>query len=181
MFDAGKALAVTTPKISGLVFLAVAAIICPLKLSAQETTTTAVNSALTTGAPEAIISAESFGPADTGETSVTLEHGVMYQVLRPGTGPEAGTSGTLRVHYTLYMTNGKKLESSRDAELPAPLSMQFGQGDFVPGVEQALKGMKVGEVRRMYIPADQAYGAKGQGSVPPNTPLLFVMELVDIR
>jgi len=111
---------------------------------------------------------------------VSLPDGIYYQVIKPGSGPET-TTQTMLLHYTLYLTNGEKIESSRDQELPVPLELHLGQGEFITGVETAVKGMRVGEERRMYIPADQAYGATGKGKIKPNTPLMFDMELVGVK
>ena len=115
-------------------------------------------------------------------TSVALPHGVLYQILKPGTGPESSTTQSMLLHYDLFWVNGKKIESSREAEIPQPVTLRPGQGDFIPGAEAAIKGMKVGEIRKMYIPADQAYGTAGKPPlIQPDTPLVFIMELVNIK
>lgn len=114
-------------------------------------------------------------------TSVSLPNGVEYQVIKPGTGSVASTTQSMFLHYELYLTSGRRIESSREIEIPLPIKLTPGQGDFIPGVEAAVQGMRVGEIRRMYIPADQAYGAAGKPPVPPNAPLIFLMELVNIK
>lgn len=120
------------------------------------------------------------GVSDAG-TSVTTPEGVIYQVLKPGTGPKESSTQTLLLHYTLFLTNGQKIESSRDTEFPVPLKLQRNTNSFIKGFEIGTAGMRVGEIRRIYIPAELGYGEKGNEAIPPNTPLLFETELVDLK
>jgi len=119
--------------------------------------------------------------SDAEATSVSLPEGVIYQVVRAGSGAVSSSTQTMRLHYTLYLANGMKVESSRDVELPKPLSLKLGQGDFIKGFELGVEGMKLGEIRRIFVPAELAYGESGQGAVPPNTDLIFEVELVDLK
>ncbi len=119
-------------------------------------------------------------PSDSA-TSVSTPEGVLYQVLKPGTGPVETTTHTLLLHYTLYLPDGRKLESSRDAEFPVPLKLKRNTDSFIKGFEIGTQGMRVGEIRKMYIPAELGYGEKGNEAVPPNTPLVFEAELVDLK
>lgn len=145
----------------------------------------APNSSATTSTAEAAAdpqtTASSVGVAGDSGTSVTTPEGVVYQVLKPGTGPSETSTQTLLLHYTLYLTNGQKIESSRDAEFPVPLKLQRNTNSFIKGFEIGTEGMRVGEIRRIYIPAELGYGEKGNEVIPPHTPLIFETELVDLK
>lgn len=102
-------------------------------------------------------------------------------MLRPGTGAQADTTSTRLVHYTLYLTNGKKLESSRDKQLPVPFSFTPGASEAIIGMQQGTNDMRIGEIRKLYVPAALAYGEKAHGTVPANSDLIFQVELVDLK
>lgn len=105
---------------------------------------------------------------------------VKIETLSPGTGDEAKSGDTLSVHYTGTLTDGKKFDSSRDRS--EPFAVTLGQRRVIAGWEMGLVGMKVGEKRRLTIPPDLGYGAKGAGGViPPNATLIFEVELLTIR
>ncbi len=95
---------------------------------------------------------------------------------RVGTGAEAKSGMTVRVNYIGTLTDGTKFDSSYDRG--TPLSFPLGQHLVIPGWEQGLVGMKVGGKRKLTIPASLAYGATGQGTIPPNATLIFEVELV---
>ena len=105
---------------------------------------------------------------------------VKIETLTPGTGDEAGAGDTLSVHYTGTLTDRTKFDSSHDRN--EPFDVTLGQHRVIAGWEMGLKGMKVGEKRRLTIPPDLGYGAKGAGGViPPNATLVFEVELLAIR
>jgi len=105
---------------------------------------------------------------------------VKIETLTPGTGDEAKSGDTLSVHYTGTLTDGKKFDSSRDRN--EPFEVTLGQRRVIAGWEMGLVGMKVGEKRRLTIPPDLGYGAKGAGGViPPNATLIFEVDLLAIR
>jgi FKBP-type peptidyl-prolyl cis-trans isomerase FkpA len=105
---------------------------------------------------------------------------VKIETLTPGTGAEAKSGDTLSVHYTGTLSDGKKFDSSRDRN--EPFEVILGQRRVIAGWEQGLLGMKVGEKRRLTIPPDLGYGAKGAGAViPPNATLVFEVELLAIH
>jgi FKBP-type peptidyl-prolyl cis-trans isomerase FkpA len=106
--------------------------------------------------------------------------GLKYLDLRDGRGPVARKGAVLEVHYTGWLTNGKKFDSSRDRNLP--FSFKLGAGHVIKGWEEGLAGMKVGGKRKLMIPPQLGYGARGAGNViPPNAELVFEVELLQIK
>lgn len=149
--------------------------------SAEATTATVLNDAISlqSTAP-ANLETTAVEVADT-NTSVSLPGGIFYQLLKQGSGPETSTTGTRLIHYTLFLTNGRKLESSRDAQFPVPFSFAPGADQAIKGMEVGTNGMRVGEIRKLFVPADQAYGDASHGNVPPGSPLVFTLELVALQ
>ncbi len=97
-----------------------------------------------------------------------------------GSGAEAKTGDFVVVHYTGWLTDGTKFNSSVDRG--SPFSFTLGQGEVIQGWDQGVAGMKVGGKRKLTIPPDLAYGAGGAGGViPPNATLVFEVELLEIR
>ncbi|MDP3982926.1 MAG: FKBP-type peptidyl-prolyl cis-trans isomerase [bacterium] len=96
-----------------------------------------------------------------------------------GDGAEATSGATISVHYTGRLLNGTKFDSSRDRG--TPISFTLGVGQVIPGWDQGVQGMKVGGTRKLTIPSDLAYGERGQGPIPPNSPLLFEVELLAVE
>jgi len=97
-----------------------------------------------------------------------------------GTGDEAKKGKTVSVHYTGWLTDGKKFDSSKDRG--QPFSFPLGGGHVIRGWDDGVAGMKVGGKRKLTIPSDLGYGARGAGGViPPNATLLFDVELLSIR
>lgn len=109
------------------------------------------------------------GPSDSG--TVTIEELVL------GTGATAAVGNTVTVHYTGRFTNGTIFDSSVGAN---PIQFQLGAGRVIPGFEQGIVGMKVGGSRRITIPPSLAYGAAGRSGIPPNSTLIFDVQLVSI-
>jgi len=100
--------------------------------------------------------------------------------LTTGTGPAAKTGDCVLVkYYGTLASNGKEF----DEDYTQPLALQFllGEGYVIPGWDQGLIGMKVGGERRLIIPSSLAYGKNGQGSIPPNADLVFVVKLLSIK
>jgi FKBP-type peptidyl-prolyl cis-trans isomerase len=98
----------------------------------------------------------------------------------PGTGRVANTGDTVKVQYTGTLMNGTKFDSSYDHG-GDPFKFTLGKGEVIKGWDQGVAGMKVGGKRRLRIPPDLGYGAKGSPpNIPPNAGLLFDVELVSI-
>ena len=105
---------------------------------------------------------------------------VKVETLTEGRGEGARDGETLVVHYTGTLVDGKKFDSSRDRG--EPFAVTLGQRRVIAGWEQGLRGMKVGETRRLTIPPELGYGSRGAGAViPPNATLVFEVELVEVR
>jgi FKBP-type peptidyl-prolyl cis-trans isomerase len=106
--------------------------------------------------------------------------GLQYWDIKVGTGPEATAGKTVSVHYTGWLTNGKKFDSSLDSG--RPFNFELGAGRVIKGWDEGVAGMKVGGKRQLRIPSDLAYGPKGVPNViPPNSILVFDVELLGVK
>jgi len=104
---------------------------------------------------------------------------LKIETLKPGDGAQAALGKKVTVHYKGTFTDGRPFDSS---EGRAPFSFTLGQGQVISGWEKGVEGMKVGERRRLSIPSNMAYGERGAGGViPPNTPLVFEVELLTVE
>jgi FKBP-type peptidyl-prolyl cis-trans isomerase len=107
-------------------------------------------------------------------------NGLQYQDVKVGQGAEAKRGSTAVVHYTGWLTDGKKFDSSRDRG--TPFDFEVGTGEVVAGWDLGVAGMKVGGQRKLVIPADLGYGAAGAPPViPPGATLVFDVELLEVR
>ena len=112
--------------------------------------------------------------------SVTLPSGLKYEVLQPGDGRAASAGDTAVVHYTGWLTDDTKFDSSVDRG--APFEFGVGQGNVIRGWDEAVALMKIGDKWRLTIPPDLAYGNRGVGGViPPGATLIFEVELLDLN
>ncbi len=110
----------------------------------------------------------------------TTPSGLKYIDERPGTGPEPVVGQRVNVHYTGWLTDGKKFDSSLDRG--QPLEFRIGAGQVIRGWDEGVGMMKVGGKRRLIIPPNLAYGEQGQPpTIPPNSTLIFDVELVAAR
>jgi FKBP-type peptidyl-prolyl cis-trans isomerase len=114
----------------------------------------------------------------TGKPKSTAS-GVQYWDITVGTGATATSGKTVTVHYTGWLTNGKKFDSSVDRG--QPFMFPLGGGQVIKGWDEGVAGMKVGGKRQLKIPPEAGYGSKGTGGViPPNATLIFDVELLGV-
>ncbi len=119
-------------------------------------------------------------PAEPAQNEVTTGSGLKYVDLQEGQGAEAKSGQTVSVHYTGWLENGTKFDSSHDRR--EPFSFQLGAGQVIRGWDEGVAGMKIGGKRKLTIPAELGYGARGAGGViPPNATLIFDVELLGVR
>ncbi|MDR3399595.1 MAG: FKBP-type peptidyl-prolyl cis-trans isomerase [Pandoraea sp.] len=112
-------------------------------------------------------------------STITTDSGLQYDDLQVGDGAEATPGKTVTVHYTGWLTDGKKFDSSKDRN--DPFAFVLGGGMVIRGWDEGVAGMKVGGKRKLIIPAELGYGARGAGGViPPNATLVFEVELLDV-
>jgi FKBP-type peptidyl-prolyl cis-trans isomerase len=115
-------------------------------------------------------------PTAKGEVKNTLS-GVKYETIKEGTGATTKAGQRLTVHYVGTLDDGRKFDSSRDSGKPFPVTI--GTGAVIKGWDEAVPGMKVGEIRKLTIPPSAGYGAQGSGErIPPNATLHFEIELL---
>src|SRR5262249_60668490 len=110
---------------------------------------------------------------------VTTKSGLKYEDLKEGTGDAAKAGDTVEVHYTGWLKDGKKFDSSVGKQ---PFTFKLGAGMVIKGWDEGVAGMKAGGKRKLIIPAELGYGARGAGGViPPNAELTFEVELLQIK
>jgi FKBP-type peptidyl-prolyl cis-trans isomerase len=107
--------------------------------------------------------------------------GLMIEEVKAGDGALATKGKTVSVHYTGTLTNGTKFDSSHDRG--QPIEFVLGAGMVIKGWDQGIDGMKVGGKRKLTIPPELGYGARGTpgGPIPPNATLVFDVELVAVK
>ena len=104
---------------------------------------------------------------------------LKIESLAAGSGSKAETGKRVTVHYTGWLTNGKKFDSSVDRG--QPFKFKIGVGQVIKGWDEGLMTMKVGGKRKLVIPPQLGYGARGIGPIPPNAILVFEVELLDVK
>lgn len=105
---------------------------------------------------------------------------MKIETLFEGTGEELSKSGdVLTVHYVGTLENGEKFDSSVDRGIPFQFTL--GAGQVIQGWEEGMSNMKIGEKRKLTIPAELGYGSRSIGSIPANSTLIFEVELLEIN
>lgn len=111
--------------------------------------------------------------------TTTTASGLQIEELKEGTGEIAKAGTQVSVHYTGWLLDGKKFDSSKDRG--QPFGFKLGGGQVIRGWDEGVEGMKVGGIRKLTIPADLGYGARGAGGViPPGATLVFEVELLGV-
>ncbi len=108
------------------------------------------------------------------------DSGLKYDDITEGDGNVATAGQMVTVHYTGWLTDGNKFDSSKDRN--DPFKFKLGAGNVIRGWDEGVAGMKIGGTRKLTIPANLGYGAQGAGGViPPNATLVFEVELLGIN
>jgi FKBP-type peptidyl-prolyl cis-trans isomerase len=139
----------------------------------------AVDMSLATTEEESAEEEESQGP-ESAPAPTFDENGLGISDIVVGTGPEAQEGDTVLVHYSGYLADGKRFDSSIGGQ---PFEVIIGQSNVIQGWHLGLVGMKVGGKRQIILPPELAYGAEGtaDGSIPPNSTLTFDIELLSVN
>jgi FKBP-type peptidyl-prolyl cis-trans isomerase len=120
-------------------------------------------------------------PAKVTGDGVKTPSGLVYWDLRIGNGEVAKEGSHVRVHYTGWLANGKKFDSSVD--VGKPFDFTIGNGEVIAGWEEGVTGMRAGGKRQLRIPPALGYGADGtpDGTIPPNASLIFDIRLLAVQ
>jgi len=111
---------------------------------------------------------------------ITTKSGLKYIDEKVGDGDEAKAGKTVEVHYTGWLKDGTKFDSSKDRG--QPFSFPLGAGRVIKGWDEGVAGMKVGGKRKLIIPSELGYGKRGAGNViPPDAELTFEVELLKVK
>jgi FKBP-type peptidyl-prolyl cis-trans isomerase len=150
-------------------FVAIAVILAMTAAFAFAQSATGKSTAPSTNAPTKV----------TGD-GVKTDSGLQYWDMRVGNGEMAKEGSHVRVHYTGWLTTGKKFDSSVDAG--TPFDFTIGNGEVIKGWEEGVAGMKVGGKRQLRIPPALGYGAEGSPpDIPPNATLIFDIKLLGVQ
>jgi peptidylprolyl isomerase len=109
----------------------------------------------------------------------STESGILYSVDKAGAGEKPKLGQTVVVHYTGTFLDGRKFDSSHDRK--DPFSFKAGAGDVISGWDETILDMQAGERRTVVLPPEKAYGKGGVGPIPPNSFLVFDIELLEIK
>ena len=169
-----------------------AAVACLAIAGCRSSGTTQQTTSTTSRASRGAASASATSPAQTSPTvpaggaaegeERTLPGGLKVLDLKVGDGKMAEKGMTVRVHYTGWLADGTKFDSSRDRGEPLPFQIGADPPMVIRGWDEGVAGMRVGGKRKLTIPPDMAYGEAGfRDVIPPNATLVFEVELVDAK
>ncbi len=112
-------------------------------------------------------------------SEMITDSGLKYDDTVLGQGAVANAGQTVSVHYTGWLTDGKKFDSSKDRS--EPFEFKLGAGQVIRGWDEGVQGMRIGGTRKLTIPPQLGYGARGAGgAIPPNATLVFEVELLGV-
>ncbi len=118
-------------------------------------------------------------PAGPPQAPVTRPSGLIIQILKAGEGAEAKSGDKVKVHYVGTLKDGTKFDSSRDRD--QPFLFWVGEHQVIEGWDEGVLGMREGELRRLTIPPALGYESQAKPKIPPNSTLIFEVELLDVR
>jgi peptidylprolyl isomerase len=119
------------------------------------------------------------GAADTNSNTAPQATELKIEDIKKGEGPEVKSGDTVEIHYKGTLTNGKKFDSSYDRG--TPFETKIGVGQVIEGWDKGVVGMQVGGKRKLTIPPSMGYGDRAAGEIPPNSTLIFEVELLGIK
>ncbi|MCE9628005.1 MAG: FKBP-type peptidyl-prolyl cis-trans isomerase [Candidatus Eisenbacteria bacterium] len=159
-----------------IIALTCAVLLAGCNETAQQSGSTPTTTTQATTTPAA---GDAAAPATGGKVH-KLASGLQYEDMVVGSGKMADPGMNVSVHYTGWLTDGTKFDSSVDRG--QPFQFQLGAGQVIRGWDEGVKGMRIGGKRKLTIPPDMGYGANGTGGViPPNATLVFDVELLDVK
>lgn len=123
--------------------------------------------------------AQTKAKTETSATETTTASGLKYRVVKKGDGKQATRGSKVIVHYTGTLTNGTKFDSSKDRN--QPFSFKLGIGQVIQGWEEGIAMMREGEIAILTIPPSLGYGDRDMGTIPPNSTLIFEVELIAVH
>ena len=130
-------------------------------------------------APSAASAPSTSSPMKVTGQPTTTPSGLQYWDIVVGNGATAKPGINVKVHYSGFLANGQKFDSSRDRG--QPFVFPLGEGQVIKGWDEGVAGMKVGGQRQLRIPPELGYGAAGApGAIPPNATLIFDVELLEV-
>lgn len=106
---------------------------------------------------------------------------MMLQITRPGEGPTPAQGDTVSIHYTVWLPNTENPVVQTRTMLDRPVSFVFGENNIIDGIENAVQVLRPGGQALVYVPSEYGYGEKGNDVVPPNTDLVFLIDLISIE
>jgi hypothetical protein len=119
-------------------------------------------------------------PSPTHPGLTTTSSGLKIRDISVGSGAAVATGQQVTVHYTGWLLDGTKFDSSVDRGIPAQFTVTTGPNGVIAGFAEGLVGMQVGGIRQLVIPADLAYGSEGRPNIPPDSVLIFEIKLISI-